>query len=72
MLLQVNNGFGSFLGALQLILYFIYRKNKGKDKDKNENKNKNTAIVSMELGLPDEPNKDKELSNTNGAQDGHV
>ncbi|XP_030936863.1 bidirectional sugar transporter SWEET1-like [Quercus lobata] len=68
----VNNGFGSFLGALQLILYFIYRKNKGKDKDKNENKNKNTAIVSMELGLPDEPNKDKELSNTNGAQDGHV
>ena len=72
MLLQVNNGFGSFLGVLQLILYFIYRKNKGKDKDKNENKNKNTAIVSMELGLPDEPNKDKELSNTNGTQDGHV
>ena len=70
MLLQANNGVGSFLGALQLILYFIYRKNKGNDKI--ENKNKNTAVVSMELGLPDEPNKDKELSNTNGAQDGHV
>nr|XP_023908392.1 bidirectional sugar transporter SWEET1-like [Quercus suber] len=66
----VNNGFGSFLGALQLILYFIYRRNKGKGK--NENKNKNSAVVSMELGLPKEPNKDEELSNTNGAQNGHV
>ena len=58
MLLQVNNGFGSFLGALQLILYFIYRKNKGKGKDENS-----TCVVSVELGLPDEPN---------GAQNGHV
>ena len=68
MLLQVNNGFGSFLGALQLILYFIYRKNKGKGK----NENKSTCVVSVELGLPDEPNEDKELSNANGAQNGHV
>ncbi|KAF3947678.1 hypothetical protein CMV_026218, partial [Castanea mollissima] len=45
----VNNGFGSFLGALQLILYFIYRKNKGNGKGKNENKN--TAVVSVELGF---------------------
>ncbi|KAK7853635.1 bidirectional sugar transporter sweet1, partial [Quercus suber] len=52
-----------------LILYFIYRRNKGKGK--NENKNKNSAVVSMELGLPKEPNKDEELSNTNGAQNGH-
>ncbi|KAK7853634.1 bidirectional sugar transporter SWEET1 [Quercus suber] len=64
----VNNGFGSFLGTLQLILYFIYRKNKGKSK----NENKSTCVVSVELGLPDEPNEDKELSNTNGAQNGHV
>ncbi|KAF2306824.1 hypothetical protein GH714_021733 [Hevea brasiliensis] len=27
----VPNGFGCGLGAIQLILYFIYRKNKGKD-----------------------------------------
>ena len=63
MLLQVNNGFGSLLGALQLILYFIYRKNNGKGK----NENKSTGVVSVELGLPD-----KELSNTNSAQNGHV
>ena len=60
MLLQVNNGFGSFLGALQLILYFIYRKNKGKGK----NEDKSTGVVSVELGLPDKPN-------TNGAQNIH-
>ena len=63
MLLQVNNGFGSFLGALQLILYFIYRKNKGKGKGENEIKS--TSAVSVELGLPDKPN-------TNGAQNSHV
>ena len=63
MLLQVNNGFGSFLGALQLILYFIYRKNKGKGKGKNEIKS--PSVVSVELGLPDKPN-------TNGAQNSHV
>uniref|UniRef100_A0A7N2MJT8 Bidirectional sugar transporter SWEET n=1 Tax=Quercus lobata TaxID=97700 RepID=A0A7N2MJT8_QUELO len=59
----VNNGFGSFLGALQLILYFIYRKNKGKGKGENEIKS--TSAVSVELGLPDKPN-------TNGAQNSHV
>jgi len=26
---QIPNGCGSFLGLVQLILYFIYRKNKG-------------------------------------------
>ncbi|XP_071737801.1 bidirectional sugar transporter SWEET1-like [Rutidosis leptorrhynchoides] len=39
----VNNGFGSLLGALQLILYAIYRNNKG-DNDK-----KPAAITEMEL-----------------------
>ncbi|GAV76647.1 MtN3_slv domain-containing protein [Cephalotus follicularis] len=60
---SVPNGFGCGLGAIQLILYFIYRNNKGAPKQ-------TTNDESLELGL-EKPNKNKQL-NANGAQEGHV
>lgn len=46
---QVPNGFGCFLGALQLILYAIYRKNK--DQIKRSPASKGGAVKeSAEMG----------------------
>lgn len=43
-MMQVPNGFGCGLGAMQLILYFIYRGNKGETKKPNKDE-------SLEMGL---------------------
>lgn len=48
--LQVCNGFGSVLGALQLILYAIYRKNKGGQKDDKPAANEGGSSA-MEMGF---------------------
>lgn len=48
--LQVPNGFGCGLGALQLILYFIYRDLKG-----NEAEDASKGTVDAELGLVHKP-----------------
>lgn len=62
MVLQVPNGFGCGLGAMQLILYFIYR-NKGEAK-------KPTFDHCMEMG-PGKPRQEKQLI-ANGSQDEQV
>ncbi|XP_065848177.1 bidirectional sugar transporter SWEET1 [Euphorbia lathyris] len=48
----VPNGFGCGLGALQLLLYFIYRKNKGKG---GETDQKPPSASALQMG-PDKPN----------------
>ncbi|XP_024972491.1 bidirectional sugar transporter SWEET1-like isoform X2 [Cynara cardunculus var. scolymus] len=50
----VCNGFGSVLGALQLILYAIYRKNKGQKDEKAAAKDGGST---MEMGLVKRPDK---------------
>lgn len=52
-LLQVPNGVGCGLGALQLILYFIYRDNKGEAK-------KPISAPSLEMG-PGKVYQEKQL-----------
>jgi solute carrier family 50 (sugar transporter) len=59
----VPNGFGCGLGAVQLILYVIYRGNKGGSK-------KPTPEETVEMGLPKPYNQEKQ-SNGNGVQQGH-
>ncbi|KAI3706060.1 hypothetical protein L1987_76313 [Smallanthus sonchifolius] len=49
--LYVCNGFGSLLGALQLVLYSIYRNNTGQKDEKQATKEGGSA---MEMGLVDE------------------
>ncbi|KAF3445571.1 hypothetical protein FNV43_RR10747 [Rhamnella rubrinervis] len=56
----VPNGFGSGLGAVQLILYFIYRDNKGVSK-------KPSPEESLEMGIS-KPNQVKQ-PHSNGAPD---
>jgi hypothetical protein len=51
------------LGAVQLILYVIYRGNKGGSK-------KPTPEETVEMGLPKPYNQEKQ-SNGNGVQQGH-
>lgn len=64
----IPNGFGCGLGTMQLILYFIYRKNKG------EPKKKGMSNGTVEMGQPDhKPQQDKKLNGTmNGSQDEQV
>lgn len=50
---QVPNGVGCGLGALQLILYFIYRDNKGEAK-------KPIAAPSLEMG-PGKVHQEKQV-----------
>lgn len=57
--LQVPNGFGCALGAMQLILYAIYRKNKG-GADKLSGRDD-----SMETGLG-KPHQEKQSNTHNG------
>lgn len=66
MLLQVPNGFGCGLGAVQLILYFIYRDSKGGSK-----KPTPEPEESVEMGLPKPHNNQEKKSNANGVQQGH-
>lgn len=56
---QVPNGVGSVLGTMQLILYFIYRKNKG------ETKKATTQEESMEMGTAKTPSSSKEATQSN-------
>lgn len=59
-MLQVPNGFGCALGALQLILYFVYRDNKG-----NDTKKQLSAEDTVELGL-EKPHQSKQSNGING------
>ena len=59
---QVPNGFGCALGALQLILYFFYRDNKGGGDTK---KQQPSAEDSVELGL-EKPHQSKQTNGVNG------
>ncbi|XP_009377708.2 bidirectional sugar transporter SWEET1 [Pyrus x bretschneideri] len=69
----IPNGFGSGLGALQLLLYFIYRDNKGKGSGtKKPNGAVTTADESMEMGVAKPDQQPKQSITNNGAQDGHV
>ncbi|RXI00037.1 hypothetical protein DVH24_030527 [Malus domestica] len=69
----IPNGFGSGLGALQLLLYFIYRDNKGKGSGtKKPNGAATTADESMEMGVAKPDQQPKQSITINGAQDGHV
>lgn len=61
MVFQVPNGVGSALGAMQLILYFIYRDNKG-----DAVKKAPTVEEFMEMGDA-KPQQGKQ-SNANGTQ----
>lgn len=62
----VPNGFGCGLGAIQLILYFIYRKHKGNDAKK-------PTAQSMEMSS-EKPQQqlEKKQTLTNGSQDEQV
>ncbi|XP_062024855.1 bidirectional sugar transporter SWEET1 [Rosa rugosa] len=57
----VPNGFGCALGALQLILYFIYHDNKGGDTKKQQP----SAEDNVELGL-EKPHQLKQANGVNG------
>lgn len=57
---QVPNGFGCALGALQLILYFVYRDKKG-----NDTKKQLSAEDTAELGL-EKPHQSKQSNGING------
>jgi solute carrier family 50 protein (sugar transporter) len=61
---QVPNGFGCSLGAVQLVLYFIYRDNKGGTK-------KPTAVESVEMGLPKTHPQEKKSTANGSALQGH-
>jgi len=65
MVFQVPNGVGSALGAMQLILYFIYRDNKG-----GGGKKAPTEEEFMEMGDA-KPQQGKQ-SNANGTQGWYV
>ncbi|KAK3002479.1 hypothetical protein RJ639_022123 [Escallonia herrerae] len=62
---QVPNGFGSGLGAIQLILYAVYCKNKGE-------KMKTTADGSLEKGLVSNGNPYQESISSKYPPQGHV
>ncbi|KAL6962351.1 Bidirectional sugar transporter sweet1 [Sarracenia purpurea var. burkii] len=63
----VPNGFGSGLGAIQLILYAIYRKSKGETK-------KSNADGSLEMGLDKSQlqSREENQSNSQVLKKGHV
>ncbi|BFG40603.1 hypothetical protein CerSpe_268770 [Prunus speciosa] len=68
----VPNGFGSGLGALQLVLYFIYRDSNGSTGSTKKPSSSSTAATadeSMELGVA-KPHQSKQSIAVNGAQDG--
>lgn len=52
---QVPNGFGCGLGAVQLILYAIYRDKKGETKEESDN-----GSLEMGLGKP-KPEKQSDM-----------
>ncbi|PIN16575.1 Multitransmembrane protein [Handroanthus impetiginosus] len=58
--LYVPNAFGSFLGAMQLILYAIYRNKNGEIK-------KPAAVVTLEMGLS-KPNQQKQPNYVHNGQ----
>ncbi|KAJ9146187.1 hypothetical protein P3X46_028488 [Hevea brasiliensis] len=62
----IPNGFGCGLGAIQLILYFIYRKNKGKDAAAA----KQPTSESLEMGSG-KPQQEKQMV-ANGSVDERV
>ncbi|GLT37873.1 hypothetical protein SLA2020_121590 [Shorea laevis] len=57
----IPNGFGCGLGAVQLILYFIYRNNKGEPMEKS------TTNGVVEMG-EESPQKDKQLNGSHHEQ----
>jgi solute carrier family 50 protein (sugar transporter) len=61
-LLQVSNGFGCGLGAMQLMLYFIYRVRDNK---------KPTPEESVEMGLPKTHPQEKKSTANGSALQGH-
>ncbi|KAF7126852.1 hypothetical protein RHSIM_Rhsim11G0077500 [Rhododendron simsii] len=61
--IAVPNGFGCGLGAVQLILYAIYRDKKGETKEENDN-----GSLEMGLGKP----KPEKQSDMQPSQNGHV
>ncbi|XVE60200.1 hypothetical protein DITRI_Ditri05aG0108800 [Diplodiscus trichospermus] len=61
----IPNGFGCGLGAMQLILYFIYRNNKG-----SEERKKPTTNGTIEIG-PQKPHQEKQ-ANGKVVQEEHV
>ncbi|CAK9145724.1 unnamed protein product [Ilex paraguariensis] len=63
--IAIPNGFGCGLGAVQLILYAIYRNNKGEQK-------KATTDGSMEMGLSNGKNQKEELSKMDQHQNSNV
>ncbi|KAI5311889.1 PREDICTED: bidirectional sugar [Prunus dulcis] len=69
----VPNGFGSGLGALQLVLYFIYRDSRkgstGSIKKPSSSSTAATADESMEMGVA-KPHQSKQSMAISGAQDG--
>lgn len=64
--MQVPNGFGCGLGALQLILYAIYRKNKGGQKEKSVGKGGVANDDSLEVGSSIYNYKDADPKAANG------
>lgn len=59
LMLQVPNGFGSGLGTMQLILYFIYHK-------KGEPKKSSATNGSVEMGQ-EKPSEGTKMANGNGS-----
>ncbi|XP_058097337.1 bidirectional sugar transporter SWEET1 [Magnolia sinica] len=72
--IAVPNGFGCGLGALQLILYAIYRDNKGTKKGSTSNKGGDVDLDSIETGLgkPHHQITQDKLSIPAHQNDGHV
>lgn len=63
---QVPNGFGCGLGAIQLILYAIYRDNK------NESKKLDPKLLEMGQSEPKAQPNEKKQSITQLHENGHV
>lgn len=67
----VPNGVGSLLGAMQLILYFIYRNNE----DDKKRATPPTQEETLEMGIAKDnkdPKQNESITNNGSTQEGHV
>lgn len=73
-IMQVPNGFGSGLGAIQLILYAIYRDNKGEAKKLGSDESIEMGLAKPEVQhqLAARPDEEKQSNTQQLPINGHI